>query len=126
MAENQENNLTPEESISKDCIKLKESNENEKPELLKSLIQSMKQYIDENDSIGSKLWDNFIEHLPGIFHSTFHLMIEIFFKHGKNRLIATGVFSVITMIPSFIIKIFKSKDWKILLINNIYELINLC
>lgn len=72
MAENQDNNLTPEESISKDCIKLKESNENEKPELLKSLIQSMKKYIEENDSIGSKLWDNFIEHLPGIFHSTFH------------------------------------------------------
>lgn len=43
-------------------------------------------------------------------------MIEIFFKHGKNRLIATGVFSVITMIPSFIIKILKSKDWKISLI----------
>lgn len=39
MAENQENNLIPEESISKDCIKLKESNENENPDLLKSLIQ---------------------------------------------------------------------------------------
>lgn len=31
----------------------------------------MKKYIEENDSIGRKLWDNFIEHLPGIFHSTF-------------------------------------------------------